>query len=340
MKPTLLVPGLFALLATALPAYAEDPAGAEALFREGRALFADGQVEAACLKFKASQALEASPGTLLNLAACHSAAGKTATAWAEFVAAGRLAHSEHKDRQEAEAKRRAAELEATLSYLTVRVAAPVPGLEVRRAGELLEPSIYGMRVPVDPGLQTIEVSAPGYQMRHLEVRVPASKGDEVVDVPKLEPSAATATATSAVPPPSAGSVSSGTGPTRPAPTTPPVAAHHSSRTLPIVVGGIGGALLLTGAVAGTLALRSNSAAKELCPEPSHCNDSKARSLAERRNTEALIADVGVGVGLAGLGLAAVLLLTSKSDEAGQPTAHRVFPVVAPGHASLTWVERF
>lgn len=338
MKPTLLVPGLFALLATALPAYAEDPAGAEALFREGRALFADGQVEAACQKFKASQALEASPGTLLNLAACHSAAGKTATAWAEFVAAGRLAHSERKDRQEAEAKRRAAELEATLSYLTVRVAAPVPGLEVRRAGELLEPSIYGMRVPVDPGLQTIEVSAPGYQMRHLEVRVPASKGDEVVDLPKLEPSPATAT--SAVPPPSAGSVSSGTGQTRQASRQPPVAAPGSSRTLPIVVGGIGGALLLTGAVAGTLALRSNSAAKELCPEPSHCNDSKARSLAERRNTEALIADVGVGVGLAGLGLATVLLLTSKSDETGQPAAHRVFPVVAPGHASLNWLERF
>jgi hypothetical protein len=338
VKPTLLVPGLFALLATALPAYAEDPAGAEALFREGRALFADGQVEAACLKFKASQALEASPGTLLNLAACHAAAGKTATAWAEFVAAGRLAHSEHKDRQETEAKRRAAELEATLSYLTVRVPVAVPGLEVRRAGELLEPSIYGMRVPVDPGMQTIEVSAPGYQMRHLEVRVPASKGDEVVDVPKLEPSPAPAM--SAAPPPSAGTVSSGTGQTRPASRQPPVAAPGSSRTLPIVVGGIGGALLLTGAVAGTLALRSNSAAKELCPEPSHCNDSKARSLAERRNTEALIADVGVGVGLAGLGLATVLLLTSKSDETGPPAAHRVFPVVAPGHASLTWVERF
>jgi hypothetical protein len=187
-------------------------------------------------------------------------------------------------------------------------------------------------------LQTIEVSAPGYQMRRLEVRVPASKGDEVVDVPKLEPSPATAALTP--PPPSAGTVSSGTGQTMPAAAPPPVAAPGRGRTLPIVVGSIGGALVLTGAVAGTLALRSNSAAKELCPEPSHCNDSKARSLAERRNTEALIADVGVGVGLAGLGLATVLLLTSKWDEAGQPAAHRVFPIVAPGHASLTWMERF
>lgn len=326
------------LLAAALPARAEDPAGAEALFREGRALFAEGKVEAACLKFKASQALEASPGTLLNLAACHAAAGKTATAWAEFVGAGRLAHSEHKDRQEAEAKRRATELEATLSYLTVRVAEVVPGLEVRRAGELLEPSIYGMRVPVDPGLQMIDASAPGYQPFHLEVRLAAAKADEVVEVPKLALTPGASTPPAATLP--AGNVGSNAELAKPASAPPAPDAAGPNRTLPLVIGGIGGALLLTGAVAGTLALRSNSSAKDLCPQASHCNDPDALSLADRRDTEALIADVGVGVGLAGLGLAAVLLFTSKSDEAPRPAAHVVLPVLLPGRASLTWLERF
>jgi hypothetical protein len=338
LKSKLCFPGLVMVLATASPARAGDPAGAEALFREGRALFADGKVEAACLKFKASQALDASPGTLLNLAACHASAGKTATAWAEFVAAGRLAHSEHKDRQEAEAKRRAAELEATLSYLTVRVAEPVPGLEVRRAGELLEPSIYGMRVPVDPGVQALDVSAPGYQPLHLEVRLAPTKADEVVEVPKLTPNPSGATSTAA--PPLAASVSSGGPQHVPTPAPTPTDNPSTSRTLPWVVGGVGGALLLTGAVAGTLALRSNAAAKDLCPDAGDCNNPEARSLADRRDTEALIADVGVGVGLAGIGLAAVLLLTSKSDEAARPAAHVLFPVLSPRHAGLTWVERF
>ncbi len=326
------------LLATAAPARAEDPAGAEALFREGRALFADGKVEAACLKFKASQALQASPGTVLNLAACHASAGKTATAWAEFVAAGRLAHTERKDRQEAEAKRRAAELEATLSYLTVRVAELVPGLEVRRAGELLEPSIYGMRVPVDPGVQALDVTAPGYEPLHFEVRLAVAKADEVVDVPKLRPSKAGAPPP--VAPPLAGSAGLGAGQNASAPAQPPAEAPGPSRTLPWVVGGIGGALLLTGAVAGTLALRSNGAAMDLCPDPQNCQDPEARSLADRRNTEALIADVGVGVGVLGMGVAAVLLFTSKSGEARRSAAHVVVPVLSPRHAGLTWVERF
>lgn len=148
-------------------------------------MFADGKTDAACQKFKASQALEASPGTLLNLAACHHAQGKTATAWAEFVAAARLARAQNKDRQAIEANRRAAELEPTLSYLTVRVVEAVPGLEVRRGGSLLEPSVYGVRVPVDPGSHAIEAGAPGYETLRLEVVIASGQKDERLEIPRL-----------------------------------------------------------------------------------------------------------------------------------------------------------
>jgi hypothetical protein len=304
------------------------------MFREGRALFAEGKTDAACQKFKASQALEASPGTLLNLAACHHAQGKTATAWAEFVAAARLARAQNKDRQATEANRRAAELESTLSYLTVRVVEAVPGLEVRRAGALLEPSVYGVRVPVDPGSYAIEASAPGYEALRLEVVIASGRKDEQLEIPRLRPKVASAVAhandASASPPPR-------TGPTE-SPVASTSATSKPSRALPWVFGGIGGAFLVSGGVAGVLALRSDHAASELCPQANNCNDASARSAADRRDTEALIANVGIGVGLAGIGVAAFLLFTAKSEAA--PPAHALIPTLAPGRAGLTLVEHF
>jgi serine/threonine-protein kinase len=303
------------------------------MFREGRALFADGKTDAACQKFKASQALEASPGTLLNLAACHHAQGKTATAWAEFVAAARLARAQSKDRQETEASKRAAELEPTLSYLTVRVAEAVPGLEVRRAGALLEPSVYGVRVPVDPGPQPIEASAPGYETLRLQVVITSARKDEQLEIPRLQPKTVSAAPTS-----NDASASPRTGPAASAPSSTLPTASKPSHTAAWVVGGIGGVFLASGAVAGVLALRSNHAASELCPEPSHCNDASARSTADTRDTEALVANIGVGVGLAAVGVAAYLLFTAKSE--APPPAHALIPSLGPGSAGLTLVEHF
>jgi hypothetical protein len=52
----------------------------------------------------------------------------------------------------------------------------------------------------------------------------------------------------------------------------------------------------------------------------------------------LVADIGVGVGLAAVGVAAYLLFAAKSEEA--PPAHALIPSLAPGRAGLTLVEHF
>src|SRR6266699_3327978 len=92
-------PMLIAAALVGLPAkraIAGSPA-AEALFREGRQLLKEAQVDEACLKLAESYSQEPASGTLLNLARCHEIQGKIATAWAEYAAAARLSRTQGRE---------------------------------------------------------------------------------------------------------------------------------------------------------------------------------------------------------------------------------------------------
>src|SRR5689334_14611288 len=114
MGPTRRVCVLVVTLASVQLVHAEPNPEAEKLFRDGRALIKQGKLAQACEAFAASNKLEPSVGTLLNLGDCRAKLGQTATAWASFVEAGRLAKKQN-DRRQAEADRRTAELEPRLS---------------------------------------------------------------------------------------------------------------------------------------------------------------------------------------------------------------------------------
>lgn len=70
------------------PAAAQSAATqADALFKQGRAQMAAGNLEAACTAFDSSQQLDPAVTTLLNLADCREKRGQLATAWGLFVEA-------------------------------------------------------------------------------------------------------------------------------------------------------------------------------------------------------------------------------------------------------------
>jgi hypothetical protein len=160
-------------------------AEAEVLFQEGRTLIKQGRLGPGCDKIAASQRLEPSVGTLLNLGDCREQLGQYATAWAAFKEAEGLAQRTDDDKREAEAHKRGVQLESKMSYLTVNVTARVAGLVIHRDKVVLDAPAFGTPLPVDAGRYQIVAEAPGFKPWRTTLDVGTGKR-QVVVVPALE----------------------------------------------------------------------------------------------------------------------------------------------------------
>lgn len=279
-----------------------DPAAAEALFQEGRRALEEGELAAACEKFEASLALEASSGTQLNLAACRARQGRSATAWAHFVAAGRLANAQGRVDHRQEANQRAQALQAELSHLTIRVSQPVSALEVTRNGERVAPGSFGAKIPVDPGRFAIEARAPGYVTVRRQVTVGLRNDHQLVELPKLEREAPVTAAVIE--------------PARVVRTEQAAPVAYSESNAPAwIAGGVGLTGLAIGGVFGAMALSSDASARRACDDRTNDCPPHAVERAETRDRQALISTLGVGAGLAGVAVATWLFLSADAPAA-------------------------
>jgi len=200
-------------------------AQAEVLFRQGKDQMAAGKVAEACASFDASQRLAPSVSTRLNQANCREKNGQLATAWGYYLDASReaaaLGTPDGKQLRQTAADK-AAKLEARVSSLKIVVAndRKLPGLEVLRDGEVLDPAMWNAKLPMDGGTYNITARAPGRGDWMKSVTIGNEKDGQVVDIPLLEPkSNAPITAT---PPGKGPAVTTGPAPrTTPATTTAP-----------------------------------------------------------------------------------------------------------------------
>lgn len=304
-----------ALVATPQTAHAQaDSAAAEALFTEGRTLLAQGKRDLACKRFEESYAIDKTAmGTLFNIAICNERRGRLATAWLQYREVAATSRTARADRANL-ADERARDLKPRLSTLRVNVPAEVrglPALEISVDGAPLPPTSYGVPIPVDGGEHRVTAKARGRRAVTLSTAVAPERAAGEVSVPPLalDPNAA------AEPTKPAGAAGSDvSGPSRES--TP------KGRTLAWVVGATGVAALALGAGFGTSVLVQQSTVKDQ-DRPYSERESKYREL----DTQAYIADVGVGVGLALVATSAILLLTSRGSDASPSTA-RVVPVIA------------
>lgn len=172
---------------TASAGPAETRAAADALFREGRTLVKQGKFAEGCGKLEASQNLDPAPGTLLALADCFEKDGRIASAWSTWNDAVVLARQRNDKRRLETAEKRAKALEPKLPKLQIDVSGDsrVEGLVVKRNDQVVESSIFGSAVPVDPGQQVISASAPGREPWTTSVEIKTEPGATTVTIPVL-----------------------------------------------------------------------------------------------------------------------------------------------------------
>jgi serine/threonine-protein kinase len=310
---------LFALAGGVSPAHAQEAAqqaAARALFEEGLALVKSGDLELACTKFKASQALDNAPGTLLQLAGCYEKTGRTASAWATFQNAAARAEVEGRQDWAQLARRRAASLEPQLSRLAIRVAAgrENEGLVVRRDSTTIGVAEWNTPIPVDPGAHTVEASAPGKVAWKTTVSVAAEGASASIDVPVLA-----SESVPAGPPPSAPATEP-----RPRESTTSWSGQHWVGVALVSAGVVG---LGLGSFYGLRAFSKNDDAISHCPTPQTC-DRDGLALTDSASSAATTSTVAFIAGgvLAAAGTV-VFLSAPKTRAKAAVSAHSASVVV-------------
>jgi hypothetical protein len=334
-----LAKSLFVVIATSSLAHAQS-APAEALFQDGRNLIKQGKLEAGCDKLAASEKLESSVGTLLNLGDCREKLGQTASAWAAFRKAEATAKRSGDDKKrQAEAKRRADKLEADLSRIVVQAGTSTKGMVIKRDGNVVDVAVLNTPIPVDPGPHVIIAEAPGYKPFKTEVSI-GKGGKRYVVIPSLEPIAAERPSPPPAPPPV---IVRETVP--PAPRDEVVVARSpryvtvtdtwsTSRKVAIGLGVLGAAAIGTGVYFGMRADEVQSQSNRICPG-AVCNDAEGLRLNNNAQAYALRANILFATGGAAIGIATVMWFI------GAPTERTVIaPSMGDDRVGASLVGRF
>jgi hypothetical protein len=181
---------LVAVSASAGPALAAEPgesneARAERLFRSGIENFDAGRHREACADFSESLKLGPKLGTLLNLALCHEAVGKVATAWREFQhGAAWAAQNNQRDRHDF-AMEHLRNLQTRLPRVVLHLPATTTLSSVEVDGEPLPATHWYLPLYLDPGEHAVAVDAPGKKRTTVTFRVTSSPTDQLVKVSAL-----------------------------------------------------------------------------------------------------------------------------------------------------------
>jgi len=319
------------IIAIAGPAHAQS-VEADVLFSDGKKLMKEGKIAEACERFEASERLESSTGTLLNLADCREKNRQTATAWALFRKAAGAAKVAGDQKRAAEAARREHLLEPRLSYLTISVpvTSNVRGLAIARNGIAVDSAVWNQRVPVDPGPQDVVAIAPGRLRWSKRVEVEEPGQEATLSVPMLQDASSTTVTApgggTTTTPTSAATGGAATAGSKPDDdddgTTAPTRTRGrftTMRRIAVGLGAVGVVGLATGVVFGMKGLSEDRTASEICPNTA-CGDLRAVELSADARDHGRYANVGFAVGGGAIVAAAVLWFVGAPSPASGDVA--------------------
>lgn len=274
---------------------ADAKAHAQKLFEDAVKMSEAGMFKEACPLFAASLRLDSGIGTMLYLADCQEQIGQTASAWAGFKEAIDLAKRKNQPDRLKIATERAAKLEPKLSSLKIAVSDKnrAIGVVVKRNGVVVTDAIWGTYLPVDPGPQQLEASAPGYETWTGTTEIPPGPAQTDTEIPDLKPTNKAA----------AGPVAASAGD-----------AGFAMRIAGISLGGAGVVGIAIGTGFGVDAMGTYSDAKATCvdDDPARCTPAGVE-LQRSASNSALVSTVAFSVGATALVGGALLFFLAPDD---------------------------
>lgn len=270
---------------------ADISAQADDQFRRGREEQNRGNCQKALEYFRASHALKPQRGTLLNMGLCEKQLGQLAKALQHLEEV--LPQLPSGDDRRDIVRENLTELKAKVPWLRIVLTANAPvGTIVTYDDSELEPTMIGTDIPVDPGKHVLVVEAAGLPNRRYEVMIEEGKRQTL----RVEPGVL------------------------PKPVVIKEEAPHSKGKFiaGFIVGGVGVAGIMGGAITGAMALKNHSAAEKACPSHDGCSD-EILTLARQGETLSTVSTAAFAVGVVGLGIGLPLVLTNSRAFQKAPT---------------------
>jgi len=273
---------------------------AELLDADGTSLMQQHRYAEACPKLAQSDHLQPGTGVIMRLALCYEQSGKTASAWSTYREAAGRARRSNDDSLAQLATKHASALEPRLAKVTLRLSsgASPAQVEVRCDGVLLDGSVLGTPIPMDPGAHTVETSATGRQPFRKTFVVTQGDAPATVAI-DIGPGHGTS-------PPSNPSTDEGG------------SSRSTQRTLALVAGGVGLAGVVVGSILGVAAISNWNQARSECTNGTTGCSPDALGREQTVRTDALWSTIAFSVGGAGLVGGALLWWTAPSVD-----AHRI-----------------
>jgi hypothetical protein len=317
--------------ASPLSASADQKKEATAHFTAGKQALAAKDFDKAISEFSASIEVVDSPNAHLELARTLRDAGKLGEAWGEYwhaaESATRLAPQEERYAKTAEAAtNEREEVARKLAFLQISVSHAPADATLKVGGRVVPVDDWGSPVVVTPGAVDVTVTgSAGAELARSTVNATVGQTTPV----SLEAQAAPAPAT---PAPETTQSDKPAAEERSLPEAPPPEPPRPTKLRPFayVAGGIGVAGMATFAVFGLLSNSTYSDLRNTCPQgclPAH------KSEVDSGVMQQTLANVGLGVGIAGLAAGVTMFFVSMPASSPAPSAPTAL-VLAPGYIGL------
>jgi hypothetical protein len=320
----------------------EDTAAARELGTEGVRLADAGDCAGAIPKLAAAEKLFHAPTTLGRLGECEIKVGKLVAGTEHLQRVVREPLPPNAPGAFVAAQKRAQETLAPalprIARLKVHVEGPPPDkVSATIDGTPMSSALLDVARPTDPGNHEVIAAAAGFNAASARV-ILVDGGESSVSL-KLDPDGSAAStpppqlpgAAPAPTAPTAAALPGATPPPPPPPTAPQRETQGSSPTgaiAALVVGGVG---VGVGTVFGILAMSAKSTLDGECgPTKKNCPD---QSHIDSLNSDALVSDIGFGVGVVGLAVGGILLATHHFD-VGKSSSPRITPFIGLGTAGV------